>query len=279
MTGALSGMIGSMKGATAPKTAPTSLSATPTNTTVSISFTVPSDDGGSAITNYEYSFNNSSWTALSPADAITPVTVSGLTQNTAYTIYLRAVNIVGSGPASSVVSFTTQGVSNAPTSLSATVTTTTATVSFTAPSNNGGSAITNYEYSFNNSTWTALSPADALTPITISGLTYNTSYTIYLRAVNTYGGGTASTGLAVTTALPTFAVEYLVVAGGGGGGGDTTGAKAYYGRQNGGGGAGGYRNSTGSETSGRNSSTEATVSFPLGTLLSFRNFPRTIYLK
>jgi hypothetical protein len=83
MTGILSGMIGSMKGATAPKTAPTSLSAIPTTTNVSISFTSPSDDGGSAITNYEYSFNNSTWTALSPADVISPITISSLTPNTA----------------------------------------------------------------------------------------------------------------------------------------------------------------------------------------------------
>ena len=89
---------------------------------------------------------------------------------------------------------------NAPTSLSAIPTNTNVAISFTAPTNDGGTAITNYEYSFNNSTWTALSPADALTPITISGLTANTSYTMYLRAVNTYGGGTASTGLAKTTA-------------------------------------------------------------------------------
>jgi len=137
---------------------------------------------------------------------------------------------------------------NAPTSLSATVTQTTAVISFTAPSNDGGSAITNYEYSFNNSTWTALSPADAISPVTVSGLTAGTSYTIYLRAVNIVGFGTASTGLAVTTSPPPFlatggteftmggyrylrftgsqnmsvtysgSAEVLVVAGGGGGG-------------------------------------------------------------
>jgi hypothetical protein len=241
--------------ASAPVDAPTSLSATPVNTSVSIAFTAPTNDGGSAITNYEYSFDNSLWTALSPTDAITPVTISGLTQNTAYTIYLRAVNVVGSGPGSSGVSFTTQGVSNAPTSLSATVTTTTATVSFTAPTNNGGSAITNYEYSFNNSSWTALSPADALTPITISGLTANTSYTIYLRAVNTYGGGTASTGLAKTTASDPISIQYLVIAGGGTGG-NTSG---------GGGGAGGYRSSVSGESNGGGQGLESALSCGSGT--------------
>lgn len=93
--------------ATAPVNAPTSLSNIPSRTTVAISFTAPTNDGGAAITNYEYSFNGSSWTALSPTDTTSPVTVSGLTASTAYTVYLRAVNVVGSGPASAGTSFTT----------------------------------------------------------------------------------------------------------------------------------------------------------------------------
>jgi len=54
-------------------------------------------------------------------------------------------------------------------------------------------------------------------------------------------------------------VSYLVVAGGGGGGYGYTGG--YYAA---GGGAGGYRNSYASETSGRNSSTESTISLTTG---------------
>jgi hypothetical protein len=105
---------------------------------------------------------------------------------------------------------------NAPTSLSAIMTATTATISFTAPANDGGSAITNYEYSFNNSTWTAFSPADNTSPVVVSGLTPGTSYAIYLRAVNIIGSGPASSALSVTTvAYPV--VSYLVVSGGGGG--------------------------------------------------------------
>ena len=93
--------------ASAPVNAPTSLSGVPSTTSVAISFTAPTNDGGAAITNYEYSFNNSTWTAFSPADAASPVTVSGLTANTSYSIYLRAVNIVGSGPGSTGLSVTT----------------------------------------------------------------------------------------------------------------------------------------------------------------------------
>ena len=59
--------------------------------------------------------------------------------------------------------------------------------------------------------------------------------------------------------LPPYSGDFLVVAGGGGGGYGFTGG--YYG---GGGGGGGYRNSFNSETSGRNSSSESSLSFQVG---------------
>lgn len=142
----------------------------------------------------------------------------------------------------------------APTSLSSTVTTTTATISFTAPTNDGGSPITNYRYSFDNSSFTAFSPADATTPVVISGLTAGTAYTIYLQAVNEIGFGPASSGLSVTTQAA-LNVQYLVIAGGGGGTSEISG----------GGGAGGYRTSATGQTSGRNSSTESALALSVST--------------
>jgi hypothetical protein len=195
-------------GVSAPKNAPTSLSATPVNTSVSISFTAPSDNGGMDITNYQYAISSnggssySTYAALSPADAISPITVTGLTQNTAYLIKLKAVNDVGvSDIESSAVSFTTEGVpTSAPSGLSAIQTDTSVAISFTAAASS--TSLTNYEYSFNNSTWTALSPADAVSPVTISGLSQNTAYNIYLRGVNSYGSGPGSTAVSFTTYGP-----------------------------------------------------------------------------
>ena len=93
--------------ASAPVNAPTSLSAVAAETSVAISFTAPTNDGGAEITNYEYNIDGGSFVALSPADATSPITISGLTPNTSTTITLRAVNIVGSGPASTGVTFST----------------------------------------------------------------------------------------------------------------------------------------------------------------------------
>lgn len=219
-------------GVSVPQNAPTSLSAIPVNTSVAISFTAPTNDGGSPITNYEYSFDNSSWTALSPADATSPVTVSGLTQNTAYTVYLRAVNIVGVGPGSTGVSFTTEGVpTGTATITSVPVGTTTATVNFTVAA--GGGAITGYDLYIANLTnaWNNTTAS----PISVTGLSPNTTYTFYVRAKNAYGVGPQSAGFnATTNKVAPSSVEYLVVAGGGGGGND----------RGGGGGAGGYLTSS-----------------------------------
>ena len=93
--------------------APTSLSGTALSTTsVSIAFT-PGADNSSAITNYEYALSTDSgstygaFAALSPADATSPITISSLTDGTAYTIKLKAVNTYGAGAQSTGVSVAT----------------------------------------------------------------------------------------------------------------------------------------------------------------------------
>jgi gliding motility-associated-like protein len=84
--------------------APTNLSYSPGNGQVTLAFT-PGYDGGSVVTNYEYSLDNgSSWTALNPADASSPVTITGLTNGTTYPVKIRAVNTVGQGAASAAIS-------------------------------------------------------------------------------------------------------------------------------------------------------------------------------
>ena len=150
----------------------------------------------------------------------------------------------------------------APTSVAVSGSPTTSTVTLTfTPGTDGGSAITNYQYDLSTnagSTWTgftALSPADASSPITISGLVFGTTYSVKLKAVNALGTGSSeSSAVSFTTA--SLSVEYLVVAGGGGGGG-------YY--SAGGGGAGGYRSSVSTENSGRLSSAESPLTMTPGT--------------
>ena len=74
--------------------APTDLFATPGDGQAVISFSAGLDNG-SPITNYQFSLNGGTGTALSPADAISPITIPGLTNGTTYSITLSAINSFG----------------------------------------------------------------------------------------------------------------------------------------------------------------------------------------
>ncbi len=186
--------------------APTITSITSGDQQLTVNFTAGSD-GGSAITNYEYSTNGgTSFTPFSPADTTSPVVITGLTNGTSYSVRIRAVNSVGSGGQSNAVSATPAGLPSPPTSLSGAPGNQQAIISFTAGSN-GGSAITNYEYSTDGGvTFIPLNPVDTKSPVTITTLssdgttqlTNNTTYTIQLKAVNAIGVSSASTSVNVT---------------------------------------------------------------------------------
>jgi hypothetical protein len=75
-----------------------------------ISFTAGSANG-SAITNYQFgTFNGLTWsyTALTPADSASPITITGFTNGSAATVRLKAVNANGSSTDSAAVTFTPQ---------------------------------------------------------------------------------------------------------------------------------------------------------------------------
>lgn len=82
--------------------APTIGTATAGNTEVSVSFTAPTNVGGSAITLYgAVAKNSSDNTTVSATGASSPVTVTGLTNGVTYTAAVWAINSFGPGPFSS----------------------------------------------------------------------------------------------------------------------------------------------------------------------------------
>ncbi|WP_285689328.1 fibronectin type III domain-containing protein [Actinoplanes sp. NBRC 103695] len=179
--------------------APTGVSATRGNASASVSFTAPSSDGGTAITSYTVS---SAPGGLSATCASSPCTVTGLANGTAYTFTVRATNPVGSSAASAASSPVTPAtVAAAPASVTVTGGDSSASLSFTAPGNTGGEAITGYEYSTDGSTWHSLTVSGtAPVTATITGLTNGISYPVRVRALNAVGPGTASAAEAVTPA-------------------------------------------------------------------------------
>ena len=165
-----------------------------------VTFAPPAANGGGAVTNYKYSTDNGvTYKAFSPAVTGAPVTISGLLNGTTYLIRLRAVNAAGDGVPSAAVLVTPFTTPAAPSIVAAARGNGTATVTFSPPGFNGGSAITNYKYSIDNgATYNAFSPATTGSPVTISGLSNGTTYQIRLRAVNAAGDGAVSAPVAVT---------------------------------------------------------------------------------
>ena len=79
--------------------APTITGITSGNGSLSVAFTAGAN-GGSAITNYKYSTDGgSTFTAVSPAATTSPISITGLSNGTAYNVQIRAVNAAGDGTA------------------------------------------------------------------------------------------------------------------------------------------------------------------------------------
>lgn len=96
---------------------------------------------------------------------------------------------------------------DAPTGVSATGGDAQATVSFTAPTNVGGSAVTAY-YAVSNPG--QITSSGASSPVTVTGLTNGTSYTFTVWALNSYGPGPYS---AASGSVTPAATRGLIFAG------------------------------------------------------------------
>ncbi|MDQ2955681.1 MAG: fibronectin type III domain-containing protein [Actinomycetota bacterium] len=190
--------------------APTGASAVAGDAQASVSFTAPASDGGSAITSYTVTSSPGGLSATCPGS---PCVVTGLTNGTAYTFTVHATNPVGDSAESvASTSVTPIGAPTAVGGVTATVTDTSATVSFGAPAD-GGSPIVAYQYSTDNGlNWITLPTSGSGSGLsgTITGLTPGTGYSIILRAVNGTGPGSASAAVTVTTLPATLAAPTAV---------------------------------------------------------------------
>jgi Fibronectin type III domain/Carboxypeptidase regulatory-like domain len=224
--------------------APTGLAATTTTASRSVTLTwdAPEDDGGAAITGYNvYEGTATGGESTTPAcsPTTTTCTVTGLTTGTPYFFNVEATNIAGSsGPSNEVRSVAGVNLPGAPTGLAATTTAGSTSVSLTwdAPANDGGSAITGYNvYVGTSADGESASPACSTTATgcPVPGLTTGTTYFFDIEATNAAGSSgpsnqvqiiagvvppSAPTGLTVTaTTVNSAALAWSASANDGGG--------------------------------------------------------------
>jgi hypothetical protein len=169
--------------------------------------------GGSATgytVNYRVTSTGGTWTPQSSAG--TSLTVSGLAAATQYDFEVIANNAAGGGPASSVLTGTTQAApTQAPGQVTGLTTSgptaSTVNLAWTPPSTGGTVASYTAQYRVTGGTgWNTAASGISGTGYMVTGLAAATSYDFQVFAVNSAGAGAAS---AVTTAVTTIAVPGL----------------------------------------------------------------------
>ena len=181
-------------GPTAPGV-PTIGVASAANTSATLAWTPPTDNGGSAVTGYV--ITPSTGTPVTIGNIVT-FTMTGLTNGTAYTFTIAAINGVGTGANSSASNSVTPNPTApaAPTLVVAAAGHAAATVSWTPPGDNGGSAVIGYVLT--PSTGAPTTVGNIVT-FTMTGLTNGTAYTFTIAAINGVGTGANSSASNIVT--------------------------------------------------------------------------------
>lgn len=115
--------------------------------------------------------------------------IQNLTNGTTYYFVVKAGNLGGLNAESNQAYATPATVPAAPTNVSAVAGNGQATITFTEPTDNGGSVITGYEVTASPGNGVMTGTAN---PMTITGLTNGTSYTFTVKAINGVGSSVSS---------------------------------------------------------------------------------------
>ena len=226
-----SGVYPATRGPSAPET----LSLSNDRGDVTLTWTPPTDTGSSAITRYQYRVSDDGGNTWSPDFTDVPdqnsdsdqadersYTISSLTVGTEHTIEVRAHNATrpGASVSRTVTPATTPG---RPQSVNATAGDQQVALTWSAPSSDGGSPITHYQYRVRDETDNVWLPGFATGLLTVpdsdadmdlsdelsiivTGLTNGHVYKFSVRAHNDQGGG----GVADATTVPFAPLELIV---------------------------------------------------------------------
>src|SRR2546428_2645238 len=188
--------------ATAPQP-PTGLTATAASSSqISLSWTAPTNNGGSAITGYKIYRSTSSGTETGYVNLgnVTSYTNTIVTPGVTYFYKVRAVNALGVSTLSNEASATPPTLPSAPQNLQATTGVGNVALTWDASSSNSGSPITGYKIyrSTSSGTETGYVNLGNVTSYTNTGVTPGVTYFYKVRAVNALGVSTLSNEASAT---------------------------------------------------------------------------------
>src|SRR5438034_762887 len=197
---------------TAPATppgAPQGLVATAGDATVTLTWSAPSSNGGSPITNYRIyrSTTGGGETLQATIGNVLTYSDTSVTNGVTYYYQVSAVSNVGEGPRSNEASATPTapaGPPGAPQGLGATAGDATVTLTWSAPSSNGGSPITNYRIYRGTSSngETLLATIGNVLTYSDTSVTNGVTYYYQVSAVNGAGEGPRSNEASATPSPP-----------------------------------------------------------------------------
>jgi hypothetical protein len=169
----------------------------------SLSWGAPATDGGRAVQSYRVTTQPGGATTTVAAPT-TATTIAGLTNGVAYTFTVEATNAVGTGASSASDAVVPAGVPGPPSGVRATPRGTSLVVSWAAPADDNGAAVSAYEVRvYRRGTLVTTVRTGAARRATVRGLTPSATYVVRVSASNRAGASVPSAASApVTLAAP-----------------------------------------------------------------------------
>jgi hypothetical protein len=177
------------------------------NTSLSVAFTAGSANGGT-ITNYQYSINGGdTFTSLATPATTSPISITGLTNGTEYSVSIRAITSTKTGADSATVAATPCGTPSSTTTAATNVQPTTATLNGHLTGNGNPLASISFTWGTSSTlasgntttaaTTTSLPGTANAYPVfaNLTGLTGGTTYYFQVSGTYTNGQNTTSGGI------------------------------------------------------------------------------------